>query len=481
MTIADPIIRFAETRPEAPAILEAGGTTTYADLGDRVARTASHLAALGVRRGDRIGLCLGDTTDHLVLLLAASHAGAVATPLDWRARPAETAGLVADLGLTLIVAEPDTDPGAASPIMTLDDDWLQAASGASPTWGSGGEWTDDFAISATSGSTGAPKLTIMSHQEYYFALAGMLELMDLAGPHRYLSTMPLYYSGGRNSCVMHLLRGDCVVLHPHLFGPGEFVELVRSQAITVAGTVPSFVRQLLAEAGSQPSLPDLSVLFSTGAPLHADEKQLALSKLTPNFRERYGTAETLAISILRSEHFATRSGSVGRPHSFLTVQAVDDDNNPTGPDTPGRLRLRGPGIARPLPGAAEANFKGGWFYPGEVAALDQKGFIFLQGRVSDVIIRGGAKIYPAEVEAALLELPEVLDAAVVGGAAEGGEERVTAFVIPRGDLSVGRLIAHCRTRLSPHKVPQAFHLRAEFPLNAAGKTDKLTLARTLPK
>jgi long-chain acyl-CoA synthetase len=442
-------------------------------------RTAGHLAARGLRRGDRVGLCLKDTSSHVIGLLGAALMGAVPVPLDWRARPGENARFIDALGLACTLTEPDTQLSSGA-MIPLDDEWHRAVAGTEPADHWPAVWDDPFLISASSGSTGAPKFTLMTHHQYYFAIVGMFELMALAGRHRFLCTLPLYYSGGRNSCIAHLLRGDCVVLYPNLFGPAEYIEVVDRQRISVATVVPTGVRQLLAEGGNEPLFPNLATLFCTGAPLHAREKQLAARKLTAHFQERYGTAETLAISVLRPEDFAERPDSVGQPHSLAEVEVVDADDRPLPDGAAGLLRIRGPGMGSPLAGqSSQANFRGGWYYPGEIARLDSAGYIFLLGRTSDVIMRNGAKVYPAEIERILLEHPGVLEAAVLGHRGADNEEAIVALVVPRGRLAVGQLVAHCRARLTPHKVPRQFHLLSQLPRNTAGKLDKLALAASL--
>jgi acyl-coenzyme A synthetase/AMP-(fatty) acid ligase len=111
--------------------------------------------------------------------------------------------------------------------------------------------------------------------------------------------------------------------------------------------------------------------------------------------------------------------------------------------------------------------------------VDAAGYIYLQGRTSEVIMRGGAKIFPAEIEAVLLEHPGVLEAAVLGHRGPDSEETVLAFVVTRAQLAPGELLAHCRGRLTPHKVPRRIELLPELPKNTAGKADKLALARTV--
>jgi long-chain acyl-CoA synthetase len=296
MNVVQSILHFGVTRGNAPALIEGGRTITYGELAGLVRRTASHLAAQGIRHGDRIGLCLQDTADQIVALLAATFMGAVAAPLDWRARPVENARFIEGCRLKCVLTQPNIPAGHGYSSIALDERWCDAVARADPNAEYSCDWGDAFVISATSGSTGQPKFTVMTHRQYYFAICGMFELMGLAGRHRFLCTMPLYYSGGRNSCLAHLLRGDCVVLYSSLFGPAEYVEMAKYYRITVGGLVPTVVRQLLSLSGRKPLLPDLAALFSTGAPLYAEEKREAARALTPNFHERYGTAETLAIS-----------------------------------------------------------------------------------------------------------------------------------------------------------------------------------------
>jgi acyl-coenzyme A synthetase/AMP-(fatty) acid ligase len=482
MTVTAAIRHFGRARPEAPALAEPGRVIVWRELSDLVQRTAGHLAARGRRPGDRVGLCLDDNADHLVTLLALAHIGAVAVPLDWRAPPAETSRLIAGLGLTQILIEAHGRDIDGCPTIRLDDAWRGSVARAGAISAPIGDWGAPFAISATSGSTGRPKFTAMTHAQYYFSVVAMWELIGLVGRHRFLSTMPLYFSSGRNSCLAHLLRGDCLVFHPNLFTPAEYVEVVEREKITTTAIVPSTARLLMAAAGETPLLPGLTAMFCSGAPLHAEEKRQALRRLTPNFHERYGTAETLAISVLRPADFAERPDSVGLPHSLAEIEIVDEADTPLPAGAAGQLRFRAPGMGAPLQdSAAEANYRGGWFYPGEIARLDAAGYIFLEGRTSDVIMRSGAKIHPAEVEAVLAEHAGVLDAAVVGHRGADNEEDVIAFVVPRGEVHAGELLGHCRARLAPHKIPRQFHIVEALPRNTAGKVDRSALAERLTR
>jgi acyl-coenzyme A synthetase/AMP-(fatty) acid ligase len=478
MNAIAPILHFGKTRRNEPALVAGARSINYGELAEQIRRTAGRLRALGFQRGNRVGLCLRDTPDHIIVLLSVAHMGGVAVPLDWRARPTENARFIAALSLSCVLTEVGSQIPAGCPAIPLDPEWHRGLEQANIDAEATAEWQDPFVISATSGSTGVPRFTVMTHLQYFFATAGMFELMDLSGRHRFLCTLPLYYSGGRNSCLAHLLRGDCVVLYPSLFAPSEYFDQVRRQHITVGALVPSSVRQFLADPGNAlTGLHALEKLFCTGAPLHPEEKREALRKLTPRFHERYGTAETMAISILRPSDIADRADSVGQPHSLAQIEIVDENDQPIPSGATGRLRVRSPGMGSPLPGQNdEEKFRGGWFYPGEIAHLDDEGYIFLSGRTSEIILRGGAKIYPAEVERALLEHEGVIEAAVLGHSPAGKEEEVIAFVVPKEGLTPGELLAHCRMRLTPHKVPRLIHFLLQLPRNTAGKIDKMALA-----
>jgi acyl-coenzyme A synthetase/AMP-(fatty) acid ligase len=481
MNATAPILHFGKTRRNKPALVAGARSISYGELAELVRKTAGYLRGLGFHRGNRIGLCLKDSPDHVIALLGVAHMGGVAVPLDWRARPAENARFVDALKVSCVLTEEDARLAVGCREISMDATWHRGVACADQDIAATADWHDSFVISATSGSTGAPRFTVMTHWQYFFAMAGMLELMDLAGHHCFLCTLPLYYSGGRNSCLAHLLRGDCVVLYSSLFSPGEYLDVVNRQNITVGTLVPTTTRQLLAAPiDALAALRGLERLFCTGAPLHPAEKHEALRKLTPRFNERYGTAETLALSVLRAADMADRANSVGRPHSLAQVEIVDEADQPLQANAAGRMRLRSPGMGTPLPGQSEEHrFHDGWFYPGEIAHLDEDGFIFLSGRTSDVILRSGAKIYPSEVERVLLEHPGVIEAAVFGHPAGGPDEAVIAFVAPKDRLTAGELTAHCRIRLTPHKVPGQIHFMPVMPRNTAGKVDKLALAEYL--
>jgi long-chain acyl-CoA synthetase len=484
MNLTEPILRHARMQPNAIALIERDQAITYAELSDRVLRTASHLAKFGIARGDQVGLCLKDDSQHIVALLAVTRLGAIAVQIDIRSRPTERSRVVDAFQLQFALVSPESEAGINCPKVTLDAAWHAAVSAADQTVSTVQDWCAPFAVLASSGTTGLPKFTIATHLQYYFHIASYLEILP-PRRHRYLSCLPLYFSSGRIACLSHLLRGDTVILAHILFSPDEFIKNIFRHKITVARVAPSVLRQLLPIAnGRAPVLPDLDLLVATGSPLFADEKREIGQRVSPRFCEMYGAAAIGPIAASRSEEISTRPASVGRSLSLVDVEIVDDNDQPLDIGATGQLRCRGPSLTSPITTLPEANsvdFRNGWYYPGELGTLDEFGYIFLKGRTSEVIFRSGAKIFPSEVELVLQEHDGVAEAAVVGRALSNNEQEPVAYVVPKRPLTSGELLAHCRTRLTSFKVPRQIHFVTELPRNSSGKIDKRELAKENPR
>jgi long-chain acyl-CoA synthetase len=461
-------------QPHEAAFIEQEKTMTYGELADRVLRTASHLAKLGVARGGQVGLCLKDDSQQVVALLAIAHMGATAVQIDTRSRATERARIVDAFPLRLALVTPEGAKGIDCPKVVVDTAWHAAVSAADRNVAAAQDWHAPIGTQASSGTTGLPKFTLVTHLQYHFHMACYLEVIP-PGRHRYLSTLPLYFTAGRLACLSHLLRGDTVVLYPALFSPEELIEVISRHKITVAFIVPSALRQILTIAEDRsPHLPSIDLLITGGSPLFAEERLQVIRKVTPRFCEMYGTAATGPIAALQPEDIRERPTSVGRPFSYVNVEIVDDDGTPLDHGATGQLRYRGPGLTLPMTDAED--FRDGWYYPGELAAIDERGYIFLRGRASEVIFRGGAKIFPSEVEAVLQEHKSVAEAAVVGRSLSNNEQEPVAYVVARDAVTPGELLAHCRTKLTAFKVPRQIHVVVDFPRNSSGKIDKLALA-----
>ena len=477
MNVIEPILWHGRSQPGTIALVDEDRTITYGELAELVLRTAGHLRALGVRRGDYVGVCLKDDWQHVVALLAIARLGATVVQINPRAGPTEKARIAAAFDFKLVLALPSGEMNANCATVALDSAWHRCVAQSDAPGSLPDDWHDAMVVQTTAGTTGLPKFTVATHLQFYLRLASYPELTPATWPHRYLVTLPLFFGYGRNLCLLHLFHGSTLILFPSVFTAAEFVEAVIRHRITVAAVIPSAMRRLLAAAESDEALlPDLELLLSSGAPLFADEKRKAVRKLTPNFYEFYAASALGPISVLRPKDIPKWADSVGRPFPLADIEIVDDDDRPVARGKTGRLRCRGPALASPIPSHGADDFRNGWHYPGELAALDEYGYLHLRGRTSEVIFRGGAKIFATEIEAVLQSHEKVADAAVVGCVASDNEQEVVAYVIAKGELTPGQLLAYCRQKLTPYKVPRQFHIMSELPRNSYGKVDKRALA-----
>jgi len=482
VNLADVISRHARTQPEALALVEGDRRLPYGELDRLIRQGAAHLRSLGVGAGDPVAICLGDNTDHVIAFLSAARLGAVSVPIDWRAPPAERARIAMALGAKLALTEKGDPKVGDVPSLAVDAHWYAQAERQDPAQAFPSEADAPLMIGLTSGTTGAAKGMLVTHRQMQ-ARTIPFDAILATGPHWYLSASPLAFSAGRGYCLTHLIRGHTVMLHPPLFAADEYVETVNRAGTTVGFVVPTTLRALLAlPHATGPLMPSLQALICAGAPTHPEEKRAALQQLTPHFHEIYGTVGTGPIAVLGPRDIAEHADTAGRPYSVWQVEIVDESDRPVARGSAGRLRVRGPGAASRLESgsaAAGESVRAGWYYTGDIAALDDAGFLHLKGRASDMILRGGSNVYPDEVEAVLCEHAAVTDAAVVGRPSPQLGEEVVAVVVTRAAVTTDELIAHCRRRLTAYKLPAEIVFVSELPRTSFGKPDRKRLASSL--
>jgi len=479
LNLAEIIADHAASMPDEIALIDGERAVSYADF-DRIARRgAAHLRSLGIAPGDEVGLCLKDDADHVLAFFAAARLGATAVPIDWRAPPEERARIARALGLKLVLAGPGLGAQIDRPVSIVTADWHAEAARAP----AGGEFSSDpdapLMIGLTSGTTGTAKGMLVTHRQM-FARTLPFDMILSPGRHRYLSASPLAFSAGRGYCLTHLIRGHTVVFHPPLFTADEYVEVANRVGATVGFVVPAVLRWLLELEAREPLLPRMAALLCAGAPTHPEEKLAAAARLTPNFFELYGTVATGPISVLAPGDIALHAESAGRPAKSWSLEVVDEADGALEAGAIGRLRLRGPALASGLhggaAGAGSESFRDGWYYTGDLVSLDAGGFLYIKGRVSDMILRGGSNVYPDEVEAVLAQHPAVASAGVVGRPSPALGEEIAAFVVRRGPVEADALIAHCRARLAAYKTPAEILFVEDLPRTTFGKVDRKALA-----
>jgi len=278
-----------------------------------------------------------------------------------------------------------------------------------------------------------------------------------------------------------LFAGATVDMYPPPFDNAALIAHVAAVGGTAMFLVPTMMRRLLEDDPPGLAFPSLKKLISSGSASFVDERRQIRARLCPHLYELYSSTEGGSVSVLAPEDFERRPDSVGRPCFRVSVEVVDNDHRPLPPGEIGRLRYRSP--ASPTTffvGDGSDAFHDGWYYPGDLAMMDDEGFVFIRGRLKDMIIRGGVNIYPGDIEQVLLQVPGVAEAAVVGMPSPTLGEEVAAFVCLTTPVDDAVMLDHCRAALAPYKIPKKILRLDAMPKSTAGKVLKTELTKLLP-
>lgn len=481
MNLAAALEIHAAARPDHSAIIAGDRVIDHAGLAAAVRALSGRFAAAGIGRGDVVGVCLKDTPEHVMANYALARMGAIILPMDWRWTVAEKSAVAGHFGARLVVAEAGEQPMGDLVLATMDG--LPPPAPGFEANGPVGDGALPLLISLSSGTTGRPKGPCVTHGQMLRRFWTHWINLGLNSTDRYVSATPLYFGGGRTFAMSVLFSGGTLALFPPPFEVDALAAELDRVSATSTFLVPTQLRKML-EAGParKAAMRRLRLLISSGAPLDPGERDAISVTLNANFVEYYASTEGGGISLATPQTRLKSPDSVGRPVFGVKVQCVSDDHVPLPPGAVGQLRYRGPGVASGYFGEgtdAESPFRDGWFYPGDMAAIDAGGHVTLHGRRKDIIIRGGVNIHPTEIEQVLRAHPDVAEAAVVAAPSAKLGETVAAFVVGRGGVDERALKAWCAGRLAPYKVPETIVAVGELPRNSAGKVLKAALQQTL--
>lgn len=489
----DGFFGWALSHPQRPALIVGDKISTFGELGARVNAISHHFLALGLVQGDVVAGFLQNGREYWELSLAAQQSGLYYLPLNWHLRPEEVQYILADSAASLLVAHQALAEGLADIAGSLPAHRF-VSGGEVPAWqpysslGEGYPETapDNLVAGAimgyTSGTTGRPKgvarkISGAPPQSLVDTSLGMLARFGLTDPDGvHLVCSPLYHAapGGFAAAFLHL--GHALLIQTG-FNAEEVLRDIERYKVTTSHMVPTQFHRLLSlpdDVKARYSHASLQAIIHAGAPCPLGVKHKMLEWWGPVVWEYLGATEGF-VSHVSPEEWLARPGTLGHPKEGDVI-IVGDDDEVVAPGETGRIYFlsTSPFEYRGDSEKTAANRRGAHVTVGDLGYLDEDGYLFLQDRRTDLIISGGANLYPTEVEQALIMHPAVADVGIIGVADDEWGQMVVAVVqtVPgvTGSEDLRRqLLDFAKENLGSHKRPKRIEFLDDFPRTATGK------------
>ena len=506
MRLHDFLDYHARERPHGELAVQGGRSLTYREGVAEVNRLANAFVGAGLQIGDRVALLSKNSIEYIILYFAASKAGVVLVPLNYRLAPPEWAYIINDAQAKMLFAAPeyvDAVGGILGELGTVQrcvvvgdqgqDGWdtyrqLIANQPATPP---------DRTITAdhdvyqmyTSGTTGRPKGAVLTHGAVTSnTVQTCLPLKAEAG-ERWLIVAPVYHAAAAITVFCCVYWGGSLYIQAD-FIPPEVVRALSEERIALTTLVPAMIQACLVMVPdvAQREYPHLRMMSYGGSPIAEQTLRRAMDVFKCDFGQGYGMTETTAVLcfLLPADHeraLREKPGllvSAGRPVLGTDIRIVDENDNPVPPGTIGEIVARGPQLMRGYWNLEEASaeaLRGSWMHTGDAGVMDEEGYIYIQDRVKDMIVSGGENVYPREVEEVLFKHAAVADAAVFGIPDERWGERVHAVVVLREGATATseEIMEFCRGQLGGYKLPRSVDFAPALPRNPSGKVLKREL------
>jgi bile acid-coenzyme A ligase len=468
------VARLAAAAPDRPAITDEDRTVSRGELERRTNRLARAYARLGVRPDTFVTIVLPNGIAFFEAAIAAWKLGATPQPISARLSVPERRAILELAAPSLVVGLDPSEvagrpavPAGFEPEATLADDALPPVVPAS------------WKATTSGGSTGRPKLIVTTQPGVLESIAGTYRRTPRVPEGVALVTGPLSHNGPFNGACAGLLMGGHQVVMTR-FDAARTLELIERYQVDWMYAVPTMMLRIWRLPESKRRAHDLSSLRTVlhmAAPCPPWLKQAWIDWLGPDrIWELYAGTEAQAITLISGHEWLTHRGSVGRP-VVGEIRILDAEGHACPPGEVGEVWLRrgegAPPCYRYI--GAEAKTRDGWESLGDMGRMDAEGYLYLADRDTDMILVGGANVYPAEVEAALEVHPRVRGSCVIGLPDDDLGHVVHAIIQVDGEVGDAELLAHLRNRLAPYKLPRSFERVSEPLRDDAGKVRRSAL------
>ena len=499
----------AEGHPDKVAVVHGPEKTSYGFLDDNAGKMANALLRAGIQKGDRVGILMQNGVPFLCSYFGVSKIGGVVVPFNTAVTPKAFPYIVKDSGIRALLFDGTArsllpqivqEAGGLSALFTekrfmqhLDsnltkpmtlrslDEIFQEESGCMSGMHIFPE--DLFCLMYTSGSTGRPKGVMLSHSNIVENTRSILHYLALTQDDRMMVVLPFFYCYGASLIHTHVRVGGTLVIENHFLYPNKILERMAEEAVTGFAGVPSTFAILLRRSNLRNySFEHLRYVTQAGgamAPALIQEFRSALPK-TKIFI-MYGQTEASArLSYLPPEHLDTKIGSIGKGIPNVALRVLNPDGEKVRPGEVGEIVAQGPNIMRGYwnsPEETKAVLDEDGLHTGDLARVDEDGFIYVVDRKKDMIKSGSHRVSAKEVEEVILEDASVLECAVIGLEDEMMGEVIKAFVVPVNKKATEEedIVRFCKKKLPPYKVPRFVEVATALPKNEAGKVMKKLL------
>jgi len=505
INVADWITRWAKIQPEKIAIISENTPYSYREINSNINRISHFFLNLGVKKGDRVALLLRNSRQYIEMFFAISRIGAIMVALNWRLALPELEFIIRDSGADVIVFDYEFMENAEELRKTLPVKTHVACLAGeetvkqeTPSWAidyidqircfpetkpdlplSSGD-DDPHILMYTSGTTGLPKGAVLSHRKTFFNVLNASIYYDIVKADIGIVARPLFHSGGLIVELAPIIyRGGTIIIQKR-FTPENILKAIEKYKVTLLelpATVYSFI---LNECKIENyDLSSLKCCFTGGervpvALLQAyAEKGFILSQV-------YGLTEASTLFWLPMENAIEKMGSVGQPIMHSEVNIVDEQGISVKNGEIGEVVVKGPIVMNGYwnrDDLTDEVIKDGWFHTGDLARIDEDGYVYIVDRKKDMFISGGENIFPAGIEKILLSHQAIIDAAVVGVPDEKWGEVGKAFIVVRNGYSIttDEIYKLLKDKLAKYKIPKYIEFVEKLPKTASGKIKKLLL------
>jgi fatty-acyl-CoA synthase len=496
----DWIAHHRAQRPDKEAVRDLGSdrSFTYAELDRRVDAMAAYLTSLGIGRGDRVAVLAHNGVEFFDIQFACARTGSICVLLNWRLTVTELEYIINDSSPALLVhdisftesAEELQHRCSIGDLLSIDGGAAESPYEQALTRFDG-QATEHIALTHddvitimyTSGTTGLPKGAMITHGMNFWNAVNLGIPVGIGLDTVHLNVLPLFHTGGLNCYCNPVLHGGGTVVLLKAFDPGQTLQVIgdESHGITHFFGVPAPYQFMMQHPDFDDT--DLSRLRAAGvggAPCALTIMETWMERGVP-LSQGFGMTETSPGCIALDPDDALRKiGSTGKALMHAEFRIVNEEGDDCQPDEVGELWVAGPNITPGYwnkPEATADSLEGRWLKTGDAARLDDEGFVYIVDRWKDMYISGGENVYPAEIENVLYQLPEVVEAAIIGVPNDRWGEVGLAVLALKPDATLDRatVVEHCVTRLAKFKVPNDIAIVEALPRNATGKVLKREL------